>query len=135
MRRRERDRPVDSVETHPLVPMRNMGGEAELADLRLERELALRIAMDQEDATRVARIARPLAGGEVAEPIEQLALVGVRREPADRTDLAAHAPDLAVELDLGRPGLEVRPERPFALVADEQDRGGRVVDEVAQVAD
>ena len=34
-----------------------------------------------------------------------------------------------------RPGLEVRAERALALVADEQDRGGRIVDQVAQVAD
>ena len=70
-----------------------------------------------------------------AEPVEQLALVGVRGEAADRADLAADRADLAVELDGLRTGLEVGSERAFALVADEQDRRGRVVDEVAQVAD
>ena len=57
------------------------------------------------------------------------------REPADRADLAADRPDLAVELDRLGAGLEVGPEGPLALVADEQDRRVRVVDEVAQVAD
>ena len=76
-----------------------------------------------------------LPSREMAEPGEQLALVGVRAEAADRADLAPHLADLAVELHGRRPGLEVRPERADALVADEQERRGRVVDQVAEVAE
>ena len=76
-----------------------------------------------------------LARREVAEPGEQLGLVGVGAEAADRADLAADLADLAVELDRRRAGLEVGAERADALVADEQDHRARVVDQVAQVAD
>ena len=79
---------------------------------------------------RGSRLARRLAVAEPAEPVEQLALVGVRREAGDRAHLAMDLPRLAVETDGLRTGLQVRPERPLALVADEQDRRVRVVDEV-----
>src|SRR6185295_11641086 len=92
-----------------------------------------RVAAYDEDASRIARCARLLALHEPPEPIEQLALVGMGGEAADRADLAADPPDLAVELDLLRARLEVCAKRALALVADEEDRRRRVVDEVAQV--
>src|SRR3954451_4560696 len=124
-----------SVERDPFVPVRDVGGETELADLGFERDLRLRVAMDEEHAARIASVARALAVGEGAEPVEQLALVGVSRETADRTGLAPDLADLTVELDRRGARLEVRAERAFALVSDEQDRRVRVVDEVAEVAD
>src|SRR5205823_1285241 len=88
------------------------------------RDLGGRVAMDEEDGLREAGGSGCLARGEMAQPGEQLGLVGVGAEPADRADLAAHVARLAVELDGRRPGLEVGAERALALVADEQDRVG-----------
>jgi hypothetical protein len=47
-----------SVQPDPLVPVRDVGGVAQIADLGLQGHLRLRIAMDQEDLARIARLAR-----------------------------------------------------------------------------
>ena len=124
------------VELDPLVPVRDVRREAERLDLGLQGDLGVRVAVDEEDPARIARH-RPAACPSPNSPSQSSSsrLVGVRREAADRPDLAAHLAGLAVEADLLGPGLQVRAERPLALVADEQDRRRRVVDEVAQVAD
>jgi len=54
---------------------------------------------------------------EVPQPPEQLGLVGVGRESADRSDLARDGEILAVDPDLLRALLQLRAERAFALVA------------------
>src|SRR5690349_2333573 len=69
-----------SVEGDALVPVRDVGREPERAHLRLERDLRLRVAVDEEDAPRITGCARLLAVDEPPEPIEQLALVGMGRE-------------------------------------------------------
>src|SRR5262245_26061269 len=79
-------------------PVRDVDGESSADDLRGDGELRIRVAMDEEDRLRVARRPRLAAGGEVAEPLEELALVRMRGEAADRLDLAADLPDLAVQL-------------------------------------
>src|SRR6185436_18859264 len=102
-------------------------------DLWPDGELRLGVAVDEEDGARIAGGPGLLAGREVAQPVEQLRLVGVRREAADRADAALDLARLPVEADRSRAGLEVRAERALALVADEQDRRVRIADEVAQV--
>src|SRR5512138_964554 len=102
--------------------------QAERAHLSLERRLGGRIAVDDEDLLRP-----PRAAAEAADPLEELALVGVRREPADRADAAAHVARLPIEHDLGRPSLQVRAERALSLIADEQQRRRGILDEVAEV--
>ncbi len=114
---------------------RDLRREAERLDLRLDRDLRLGIAVDEEDGFREARRPGRLAVGEMAQPIEQLGLVRVGGEAADRADLAADLARLAVELHGRRPGLEVGAERALALVADEQERRGRIADQVAQMAE
>src|SRR6476659_243529 len=109
-----------SVQRHPLMPLRHVCLEAERADLRLERDLRLRVAVDEEHLARETGIARPLAGREPPDPVEQLALIGVCGEAGDRADLAADLPDLTVELDRRCTRLEMCAERPFALVPHEQ---------------
>src|SRR6478672_7187716 len=89
--------------------------------------------MDEEHRLRIASRALRLALGEVAEPVEQLGLVGVGGEPADRADLAADLARLTVELDRRRAGLEMGAERALALVADEQQGRGRVADQVPEM--
>ena len=101
----------------------------ERRDLRRDRGLRIGVAVDDEDASREARVAVPLADG-TREPVEQLGLVGVRREAADRADLAAHVVQRAVDAHLLRAGLEVRAERALALVADEEQHRARVADEI-----
>src|SRR6185437_8247538 len=64
--------PCRSVERDGLPPAWDVDAEAERLDLRLDRELCLRVAVDQEDGAREALVARLLAGREVAQPIQQL---------------------------------------------------------------
>ena len=110
-----------------------MGLEAERPDPGQEGLLGVRVAVHQEDPARESRIARPPPAAEVGEPVEQLRLIGVGREAADRADLAADLPDRAVDRHRLGTRLEMVAERPDPLVADEQDDRGRVVDEVPQV--
>src|SRR5918995_2286565 len=60
------------LECHPLVPAGDVGGEPELADLGFEGDLCLRIAVDQEHASRIPPVARPLAGPEARQPLQEL---------------------------------------------------------------
>ena len=57
---------IGSVEPDPLVPMRDVRRKAKCPDLRLEGDLAFRVAVDQEDAAWIARVARSLSGREPA---------------------------------------------------------------------
>src|SRR5258705_8679964 len=98
----ERDAPsrhgpseATSVERHALSPVRDVRLEAERLHLRLDRELGLRVTMDQEHAAREAGRARSLPLAEVGQPGEQLALVGVGGEAADRADATANLALLA----------------------------------------
>ena len=59
-------------ELHLLVPDRDLRVEAERPDLREQRRLRIRVAVDQEDLAREAGVAGPLAGREVRQPGEQL---------------------------------------------------------------
>ena len=106
------------------MPVRDVRREPEGPDLGFQGDLRVGVAVDEEDAARIAGVAGPLAVDEATQPGEQLGLVGVGREAADGADLAADLARLAVDPDLGRAGLQVRAERALALVADEQDRGG-----------
>src|SRR5688572_12415282 len=103
---------LKSVERDPLVPVRDVGGQSERADLGLQGDLRVGIAVDEEHPARVASITRSLALDESAQPAEQLGLVGMGGEAADRADLAAYRPLLPIEPDEFGAGLEVRPERP-----------------------
>src|SRR5438552_12042443 len=71
----------------------------------------------------------------MAQPVEQLGLVGVGAEPADRADLAAYVTRLSVELDRRRPGLEMRAEGALALVPDEQEGRVRIADQVPEMTE
>src|SRR5262245_22325074 len=102
-----------SIELDDFPPVRDLRVEAERPDLRLDRDLGIRVAVDEEHPTRVAGVARPLALGEVPQPCEELVLVGVGREAADRSDLTANATLLAVDPDLLGALLEVRAQRPL----------------------
>src|SRR4051812_8733192 len=117
-----------SVERDALVPVRHVDLEPECLDLRREGGLGLRVTVDQEDGPREAIAARFASRGEAPEPVQELRLVGVGGEAADRADPAADLADLAVEPDRGLPRLEVRAEGALALVAHEQDRRSGVVD-------
>src|SRR4051812_4328213 len=77
-----------SVERYRFVPLRDLHGEAQGLDLRGQRALRLGIAVDDEHLAREARVAGLLATAEIADPVEQLRLVGMRRKAADRPDLA-----------------------------------------------
>ena len=94
------------------MPMRDVGRKPQVADLRLEEDLGLGIAVDEEDPARIPGPARSLARRKMTEPGEQLALVRVRREAADRSDLASDRADLAVQLDLAGARLQMRPSVP-----------------------
>src|SRR5262245_60782560 len=122
------------VELDHLPPVRDLRLEVERLDLRLDRDLGLGVAVDEEHASRESRCPGPFAVPEVRQPIEQLALVGVGREPADRPDLATDLAHLAVDPDLRCACLEVGAERALTLVADEQQDGLRVADEVSEMA-
>src|SRR5439155_7983657 len=91
-----------------LAPCRNRRREAERADLRLESGLRGGIAVDDEGRARFL--------GEVAEPGEELGLVGVRGESADRAHLAVDIEFLPVDPHLFRALLQVRAERAVALI-------------------
>src|SRR5439155_14783812 len=123
-----------STERHDLAPARDPRREAEGLDLRLHHDLGPRIAVDEEDRSGDAGDARPTTVDKVPEPVEQSALVGMRAEAADRADLAADLPDPPVQHDRRRAGLEMGAQRALALVPDEQERRGRIVDQVPQVA-
>src|SRR3989442_9611888 len=69
------------VELDGLPPRWDARGEAQLLHLRLERSLRRGIAVDDERRPRLLR--------EVPKPREELRLVRVRGEAADRADLAA----------------------------------------------
>ena len=58
--------PGRSVERHLLVPVRDVGIEPERAHLRLERDLRVGVAVDEEDAPREARRRPALAVREAA---------------------------------------------------------------------
>ena len=62
-----------------------LDAESERVDLRCDRGLCIGITVHGEHASRTAPALR-----EVAQPVQELGLVGVRREAADRADLAAH---------------------------------------------
>src|SRR5437868_14210614 len=64
-------------------PVRDVHLEPQGRDLRGERELRRRVAVDEEDRLRIARLAGLPAGAEVPDPVEQLRFVRVRREAAD----------------------------------------------------
>src|SRR3989442_15837429 len=66
-----------SVESHPLAPGWDLRVETKPADLRLERVLGLRIAVHDEDRLGESSVAGALVLREVADPIEELWLVGV----------------------------------------------------------
>ena len=89
--------------------------------------LSLRVAMDDEGGARFL--------GEVAEPGEELGLVRMRGEPADRTHLAMDLEVLPVDPDLFRALLQVRAERAVALISDEEERHTRIADERLHVLD
>src|SRR6266550_6044957 len=124
-----------SVERHCLAPVGDVRVEAERTHFRFDGDLGLSVAVDEEDASREAGTPLLFALGEVAEPVQQLGLVGMGREAADRADPAAYVAVLAVELDDLHPGLDVRPERSLTLVPDEQQRRVRIPDEIPQVPD
>src|SRR5262245_60783083 len=106
------------------VPARDVGLEAERAHLRFEGDLGLGVAVDEEDKARKSCLAGSPAAREIGEPGEQLRLVGVGREAADRADLTAHLAILAVDPHARCARLKMRPERALALVANEQQGRG-----------
>ena len=65
---------------------------------------------------------------------EQLRLVGVGGEPVERPDRRPDRHLLAGDARRRRAADEVPAERALALVADEQDRGRRVVQQALRVA-
>ena len=69
-----------SVEDDGLVPVRGHRRQPEGFDLGLDRRLGVGVAVDDEDASRHARIAGLAAVDEVAQPGQQAVLVGVGRE-------------------------------------------------------
>src|SRR5262245_36853170 len=79
------------LELDDLFPCGPVDIEPERPDLRLQRGLGVGVAVDKEDAART-----PLRLRQPTDPVEQLVLVGVRREAADRLDLAANIQLLAV---------------------------------------
>src|SRR5512143_3762359 len=107
--------------------------EAERLQLRHDRGLGRRIAVDDEESARVSRGALRLPLHERAGPVEELRFVRMRGEAADGADLAADLAHLAVDADLLRALLQVRPQRALSLVADEEDRRRRIADEIAQM--
>src|SRR5581483_1719753 len=128
-----RPRADRSPELDGLPPRRYVRGESERLHARLERRLGAGIAVDEEHRLREAGVAGSLALREVGDPRLELVLVGVRGEPADRANAAAHVAWLPVELHPLRAGLQVGAERALALIADEEQGRRRIVDEVAQV--
>ena len=119
-----------------LAPVRDVRREAQRRDLRLDRDLGLRVAVDEEHRPRVARRRRaacrrakwpsqasssPSSAWAEKPLIERIWQRTARTWPSSLTSFA--------------PAWRCAPERPLALVADEQDGRVRVVDEVAQVAD
>src|SRR3989442_4164297 len=110
-----------------LAPCRNCRGEAEGADLRLKRGLCCRVAVHAECLTRLL--------GEVAQPCEELGLVGMCGESADRTHLAMDLEVLTVDPDLFRPLLQARAEGAVALIADEEESHTWIADERLDVLD
>src|SRR3954447_21084399 len=128
-------RTAPSADRDRLMPGRHLRVETQSRHLWLERGLRRRISVDEIDLRWHAGVARTPALDEPAEPGEELGLVGVGREPVERPDRGAVANDLAVDPRGLHAGEQVRAERPLALVADEQDRGGRVVQEVFRVPD
>ena len=80
---------------------------------------------------------RPFADGKPAGDAgyPRQVFIRVGREAADRADLAAHRRTWPSSLTVFAPAWRCEPSVPLPLVADEQDRRRRVVDEVAQVAD
>src|SRR2546430_13311453 len=81
-----------------LAPRRHRRREAERAHFWLERRLRRGIAVHDEGRARLL--------GEVAQPGEELGLVGVCRESTDRANLAADVEVLPVDPDLFRPLLQ-----------------------------
>ena len=73
------------------------------------------------------------AAAEVGEPGLELVLVGVGAEAGDRAHAAADRALLAVDARRRRALGDVAPERSLALVADEQERAGRIGEEVLEV--
>src|SRR5687767_7395882 len=57
-----------SLQGDALVPVRNVRGQAERPHLGLESNLRLRVAMDQEHAAWISRVAGALARSEGAQP-------------------------------------------------------------------
>src|SRR5439155_26649693 len=93
-----------------LAPRRNRRCEAEGADFRLEGRLCRGIAMHDESRARLL--------GEVAQPGEELRLVGVCGESADRANLAADLEVLRVYPHLFRALLLTLTECVLTLIAD-----------------
>src|SRR5687768_8572049 len=87
------------------VPPRDVRFVAERAHLGLERLLRLGLAVDQEDPPGKAGITRSPALAEGAKPVEELWLVGVGREAADRADPAANVHLPAIDPDPSGAGL------------------------------
>ena len=77
--------------------MRDLRPEAERLDLRFHDDLGFRVAVHEEHGARVAGLARLFPAPEVTDPVEELRLIRVGGEAADRSNAAAHLVDLAVE--------------------------------------
>src|SRR5688500_7603643 len=115
-----------SVESDRLAVPGDMRLHAELGSDAARKGLSRgRIAVDDEDALGSA--VRPPAGSpEVGEPSLQLVLVGMRREARDDAHATADVDLLPVDARSSPAVLDVPPERPLSLVADEQQRAVRV---------
>src|SRR5258706_2234334 len=107
------------VQRHRLAPGRDLRGESEALDLRLDGELGSGFAVHDEHGLRKARVPRALSLCERADPIEKLRLVGMRRESVERPYAAANVAKLSIDRALLHATLQVRAECSFALIANE----------------